>query len=848
MENNKTNSLFFWGACLILFLPIVILPPTFQPADWSRTILLRIILTILACFLLFKFLYKKDISVSLPKWSIRAYLPFLILSAFFITLILSTIFSQDPSLSVFGSPTRTGGILNLLFFFILAIFLTLFVSQSAWKKLFNFLFITGVAISLFGLIQYFKIFKNIFVSYESGSTPSFLGSSAFLAIYMLFLSILAFVYFINEKETRKKALYGGLFLLFGFTILITGARATYLGLLAGFFFFFFFYPKKLRTLKIIAAIFVLLAVIAVVLFNFFPQIGEKNNLLKIVVNRLSIKRVATDLLGTRFSAWKITLQAIKDKPILGWGPENFYIGFEKHYDPTILGVKNMWWDRPHNVFLEIWVNSGIFALIFYTAFWAMILWRLQIFKRQQGDDKLTYLAHGVQAMFIGYLVALFFNFDGFSTYLISFFFVGYAFYLISSQEEKIIIAPPQNKIFQKKPVIIAFLVFVFLFLWFWNIKPLYLNEKISYIQVLLMSKKCEKAMIEADNIWENAGILKSYAGLEYADTIKKCVSSQPEKEADYVQRGYQALKSSSIAQPKFTRTWLFLGGFTNILAAKEQNPETQKKLLQEAIGYLKKGLELSPKRQEIIIEMEKSYLILKDYEAMKKIAYDCIKIDESFRQCYWYLGVAEIFLGDQQNGKKHIQEAEGESAGGFPYIQLGVAYISQKNYKDAAEAYRLAILFGGGKNASWHAVLAFLYKQIGEYEKASQSALEVFKLQPENKEVIEFLRQLTGTSPNNPNIHISLGYVYKQIGQIEKSRQEYLIVKSMYAQAVARYPNNSGYHLSLAGVYKELGEYEKAYQEAVTAENLDPDYHNGVSNFISGLPGDYWSIYTGKNK
>ncbi|MBU4367925.1 O-antigen ligase family protein, partial [Patescibacteria group bacterium] len=729
--------------------------------------------------------------------------------------------------------------------FIFTVFLALFINGNSWKKLFNLLFIAGVLASLLAIVQYFNILKNIFISFEGGATPSFLGNSTFLAIYMLFLVFLSFTFLIQEKLKNKKILYAGFTLLFIFTILITNSRATYLGLLIGFFYFFFFYPRKFKTLKTIAASLVLLAIIVVIFFNLFPQVAEKNNLLKIAVNRLSIKKVATDLIGTRFSAWKITLKTIEEKPIFGWGPENSYIGFEKYYDPTNSEIKNMWWDRPHNVFLEIAATSGIVSIILYSLFWIFLLWQLQIFKRKSGDNENTYLAHGIQAMFIGYLVVLFFNFDNFSTYLISFFFIGYSFYLISEHSEKKIIYPTKTNILKNKFIYIPLLFLLICFIWFWNIKPLYLNEKISYVKNLVDAKKCQKALNIVDNIWQGRGILESYAGLRYTDFIKRCASSKPEKEVDYSKKASEVLKISSKIQPKFTRTWIFLGSFTNVLAAKEENIENRNKLLLEARSYLEKALELSPKRQEIFIEIEKSYIVAGDYQAMKKIAYDCIDIDSSYGQCYWYLGIAEIFLGDQENGKKHIQESL-EKGGSPSYIQLGVAYISQKNYKDAADAYHmLTVLYP--ENANYHAVMAFLSREIGDYARAGSEALKVFELQPENKEVLKFLEQLLGLNPNDPTLHFSLAYIYTQIGETEKARQEYLIVKSLYLQAVTKYPKDAGYHLNLAGVCKELGEYERAYKEALLAEKLDSkNFHNKAMDLIGSLPGDYWDRYTGK--
>ncbi|MBI1866591.1 MAG: O-antigen ligase family protein, partial [Candidatus Staskawiczbacteria bacterium] len=495
--NNNINQVLFFGVCFILFLPIIVLPPDFQPSDWTRSILFRIIITALVSFLFFKFFYKKSISIELPAWNKSLYLPMLILSVFFITLIIATIFSQDISFSIFGSPLRAGGVLNLLFFFIFSIILALFIDKNHWEKLFNILFITGGITSLLAIIQYFNLLKNIFISYEEGSTPSFLGNSTVLAIYMLFLTFLAFVFFIQKQKRREKLLYGALFLLFIFTIFITGSRAAYLGLLAGFLYFFFFYPAtneiqaqsteksgkwhylKLKTLKIIAASFLILAIITVLFFNFFPQFGEKNSFFKILTSRLSIEKIAMDILGTRLPVWKMTLEAIKDRPLLGWGPENFYIGFEKYYDPTPFSHPVLLWDRPHNIILDIAVSSGIFSLLIYLFFWISLFWQLQKIKHIEKNadyyDENILKTHGVQSMFIGYLIVLFFNFDSFASYLISFFFIGYSFYLISNREKRLIILPLRNVFFRKKLLVFICFTMVIIFLWFWNIKPLYLG-------------------------------------------------------------------------------------------------------------------------------------------------------------------------------------------------------------------------------------------------------------------------------------------------------------------------------------------------------------------------------------
>lgn len=847
---NKTYNIIFWGACFILMLPIILLPPSFQPSVWTRTILFRILVTLLTGFLSYKYFYKKE-SVSLPVWNFKKYLSVLTFFGFFLLVVVSTIFSQDLRFSFFGSPARAGGTLNLFFYFIFSLILAFFLKEENWKKLWKVNFVIALIAGLFAIVQSFNIFGQLFVSYEGGTAPSFLGNSTFLAIYMLFMAIWSFVLFLQSKIRKHQFIYGGLFLLFILVIFLTGSRASYLGLVIASFFFLFFFPIKIRRikiLKIIAASLVGIAIVAVIIFNAFPQLAEKGDLFSRMGNRLSIERVAEDLFGTRFAVWQITLEAIKDKPILGWGPENFYIGFEKYYEPTAPNMQKLWWDRPHNIFLDIAVNFGIIALIFYIGFWIILLWQLQKIKQSEknADNTNTLLeAHGLQAMFVAYLIALFFNFDSFPTYLISFFFIGYSYYLFFSKKETIEIQNQQKYINYKtkKSIFLVFAIILLLFFYFWNIKPLWQNETIAYAKSISNVGRCQKSLEIMENVNKSPGILKVYSALIYSDVIKKCANK--ENQFEYAEKGKKTLEKASVVQPYYTRTWLFMGGLTNVLAANEQDANTQKSLLQEARQYLDKALEISPKRQEIYVEIEKNYLVAQDYQSMKKSAYECINIDPTQGICYWYLGISEIFMGEQEKGKSTIEKAL--EIGGFPihWLQLGAAHISQKNYKDAAEAYYM-LTAGHPENAGYHAVYAFLLREIGEYGKAASAALRVFQLEPENEETQVFLEALLGIEPNDPIIHSSLAHLYKQLGEETKFMQELNTAKSIYLKLTTQNPNNYTLHYQLAGVYAELGEFENSYQQAILAMNLaeHPNNKKQIEDFIHfRLPKEFFTKY-----
>src|SRR3989344_833285 len=206
MKNNlwslpqKLENILLYGLAGILFLPIIIFPPNFQPSDWSRSMLFRIIIAILFSAILYYLLHKKNLAITVPKYGLKTYLPLILLAGFMIVSIISTIFSQDIFFSLFGSPSRAGGMVNLFFFFIFTVILTFFTKNN-WEKLFSVLFVVGALASFFAIFQSVNFFTGKLISYTSGSVPSFLGNSTILAIYMLFLAFWAFVYFI-EAQTK----------------------------------------------------------------------------------------------------------------------------------------------------------------------------------------------------------------------------------------------------------------------------------------------------------------------------------------------------------------------------------------------------------------------------------------------------------------------------------------------------------------------------------------------------------------------------------------------------------------------------------------------------------------------
>lgn len=730
-NQNKIYLLLLTGFFLASVLPLLNLGPWFSPPDWGKTIVFRTILSIIIFIFLCQILYKK-------QFSIKTSLPFWMLISLFGVYLFATIFSLDPSFSLWGSPYRSGGFVNFAFYIVFSILAFIIIKKSSWGKIWNFNLLIGVLISVIAVFQHYSIFPQVFIF--SVRPVSTIGGPTFLASYLLLLSFLSLSFGIITKNIGKKIFYFTSFLLFIFvSIILTQCRAVFLGLFSGLFWFIFFYSKKMFLMRLLTLFFLFLGIFGFYFLKNHPGTYSHETLTGITIDRiLSISNGD----ASRLSAWKISLSALKNRPILGYGPENFSIGFEKNYDPALPSVTKdwgSWWDRAHNFIFDISVTAGIPALIIYLALFGTLFLKLQKLKKLCPEEKI--IAHGIQATFIAYLTANLFNFDTFSAYLVSFLMIGYSFFLISENiPEKIFSFNTKGKYM----IISVFFSVLILFIWNFNIKPFQINTQINISKYLAENNNCEQAIERMEKaLGAGKTFLDPYLRQKYVSYLTIC--STPEKDFEFTQKGYQLMKESVAEQPYYTRNWIVLGRITNALIAKEKNFEIKEKLKNETNSYFGKAQELSPKHQEIFIEWAKTDFLTGDYQGAKEKAQKCIDLNSQTGDCWWLMALSNIYLDSLKDAQENLDVA---ASMGYninskdSLFQLINAYNEVKNYKKISEIYQ-QLINNYPNNASYHASLASTYKELEEYKKARDEALKTLELAPDWKESVEeFLKTL----------------------------------------------------------------------------------------------------------
>ncbi len=326
----------------------------------------------------------------------------------------------------------------------------------------------------YGMNQYFPI-------HQGGRIDSTLGNPAYFAIASVYFIFLALFGVAAAKSRKIKASFALFALVNGFLLIFTATRSAAIGLLVGLvvagavylferkkfivewvilfialfgFALSVFFAKQfigkmfwfilviiaaatIRSIiistqkrkKIVASVF--LALVAVVsLFSLFKDSQPvKQNLF---LSRFASISVSDPTGNSRIMVWKMALQGFKERPLLGWGQDNFSYVFAKHYDPKMY-AQEAWFDRCHNVFFDWLIAAGILGLISHLAlyFYAAYL-----------TSRATLFSEGEKVIVYGLLVAQFVNnlfiFDNLASYLLFYALLAYisSVYSQSRKEQK----------------------------------------------------------------------------------------------------------------------------------------------------------------------------------------------------------------------------------------------------------------------------------------------------------------------------------------------------------------------------------------------------------------------------
>lgn len=303
-------------------------------------------------------------------------------SLFVLIFLFSGLLGINQHASFWSSFERgEGSFLMLHFYAYFVLLLLFFEKKDDWRKLFIVSIVSAVLVIGYGLLAAMGVVGYI----GTGLCKRFggsLGNPAYVGTFSIFI-LFYVAYFAATGDWLRASwrrhvlpLLLVLAAFFSVFLLLSQTRGAILGIAAGVvaglaYLFFTIEERKVRiAIGVLALLLVGLGFLGVYfrqsidLMPFCRGIGESGN-------RIFDISLNVESYQTRLILWSQSITAFKDKPLLGWGPENFSTAFEKYFDIR----HKVWFDRAHNIFFDYLVFSGIAGLLSFLGIFAAFFWQ-----------------------------------------------------------------------------------------------------------------------------------------------------------------------------------------------------------------------------------------------------------------------------------------------------------------------------------------------------------------------------------------------------------------------------------------------------------------------------------------
>jgi len=709
-----------WGAYLALFTPLIINTKFFFPFVAPKTIFFRILIEVILVAYLFLVAMNKRYRPKITPLTIAVVM-------FLAIFILSSFTGINLHRSFWSTNERMTGILTMLH--LLAFFTVL---SSVWRERKDWERALGVSI-IVGVILSLYILMGDEVSTRGGGT---IGNTSFMAAYLLFDVLFAIILFLAKRGIWQ--ILTGLSLLIMTPVLLSSTgRGAIVAFLGGLFLLglgYLLFSQKTKLKRIGWAVILIIIVLGIVLAVLQPAFATN----EVGVTLKEMK--------SRFVVWEKGWKGFLERPILGWGPENFIVVFSKYFNSCMFLPEcgnEIWFDRVHNIVLDTLVTTGFVGLLSYLGIFFIAIYGLLRMIPKIVDRKNIFFPLGLVIVLLSYFFQNLLVFDMINTYLVFFLTLGFVDFLIRNQkqsivEEREVVKKPLNPIFAS--VVLVAAVFV---LWTCNIQPLSANyhiiKTVNTQDVQVASSSFGKSL----DSW-----MERYETREYfAQKMTKSVSgSLGEEEKEIFKEAFSLaeaeMEKSIEANPLDFRPHLFLG---ELYLQSYRFSEDQTKLVR-GDQVLTRALQLSPTNQQGYWHLAETKLAEGNINETIGLLQRAINLEPRLGYSHWYMAMAYEIAGQNQLAKEELIKAEENG------------YLWKENIQEIKRVIEIYDALGDDEgllpiylkavelepeNAQLWAELAAVYANLGQFDQAGAAARKVVEIDPDQvSKVQSFLNNL----------------------------------------------------------------------------------------------------------
>lgn len=670
MNIKKIENALLWLTYAAFLTPLVIKPETYIfPFVFPKLIWFRAMTLLLAgCYAM---LLSSDWKKYAPKFNGLT----ISIVLFTVSWVISTYVGVDVHRSVWDGHERMLGLFTffhyIIFFFVLSATIR---NQKDWRNLVRVFLGIGVVVMCIAVIQRFN--PDFLYNNGGGRVTGTLGNPIYLGAFAFFVSCMGAWLAMSATEKWEKIFGYGSIVLGLLGIVYSESRGPFLGFLASLLVFATIYAwgtKKKIAQQLVIGLYGFMVVGTILVFVFRTS--------NFVISLPIIGRLATISTGqslstnTRVMAWEIAIEGFKEKPLFGWGPNNYLYVFNAHYRPEFLqfgGWGETWFDNAHNIILNTLAVQGIFGLITYLFIFATAIWAIaKAYKNKQVD--IAFLAFGI-AFLAGHLVQNIFVFENATSYLYFFFILAMIVGL--TRTDHVESASQPISVGAAGAILLAILLLIYTT----DVQPAKANSaSLRTIQTIFAAlTPTKQSLIPV--------ILKQYddvdkLGSPHMDDIRMDVDRTIDEQMTTIVQvngkeeglklfnlAYSEMKKNLALHPLDVRYHIQLAQLALTGARLTNDPA----YVNDARELMKEAIIKSPKRQQLYYVLSVSDMYLQNYDEAVSVLEESLTHNDRVAETWWRIAGAQIEKGDKEAAKQTFLRAEskgivfsGGAAGGL---------------------------------------------------------------------------------------------------------------------------------------------------------------------------------------
>jgi len=596
MNKQILRGVIFAGLFLVPFIPFLVSSIFFFPFIVTKAFAWRILVEIIfAAWLILALL---DTAYR-PKRSLILYSMFIFLGI----IGLADIFGVAPIKSFWSNFERMEGFITLLhlgmFFLVIS---SVFGADPAdagasWKRWWNVSLAASFVMVLYSVLQIIGL-KTI--NQGGVRVDGTLGNAIYLAVYMLFHIFIAFLFMWREwKNVVLRWVYGLLILTQAFVLYYTATRGAILGLLGGLLVIAVLnirnnedkFARKMGIATLVGLLFLVGGFFLIRNTNFVlnsPVLSRFSSLSSLGTEE--IKRQG------RYYVWPMAIEGFKERPLLGWGQENFTYVFQKHYSPEMFHLEP-WFDRAHNIFLDWMVAGGLLGLLSYLFLYVALLFSIW--------KKTTNWSYAEKSILTGLVAAYFFHnffvFDHLISYILFFSLLAYVH---SRNGSEVLWVKSMSEIQIWRIALPTISILIVSSLYFVNVKPIMANV---FLIEALKSLQTPGKMVAATQYFQKAYNTSRLGRPEVLEHMLANTTNILQSDISMEEKNsfFSFVKDTALTQneelKEDARYQLITGSFLSSTG-----------FLDEALVSLERARELVPGKQQVYFEIGAVYINKKE--------------------------------------------------------------------------------------------------------------------------------------------------------------------------------------------------------------------------------------------